>query len=139
MMSPKRIGPRAEHRLREAQRVEDSPSLAAKYPHLESLTAELEYCDHGKITRSSTLKYKVGLEAARSVFRLDCSNCDCVGGDFDLSQEVANAVARRRVIVIGELSCQGWRDKTTIATERCLNVLRYKLSLGFARRSKARN
>ena len=133
-MPPKKIGPRAEHRQREGQRVKDSPTLAAKYPQLKSLTVELAHCDHEEIARYAAIKYRFNLESAKSVFRFECPNYACVGGDFDLSQELANAVAARRALVIGELSCQGWRNHTTIATERCLNILRYKLSLSFARR-----
>src|SRR5437870_2981850 len=137
MMHPKKIGPRAEHRQREGQRVNESPTLAARYPELKSLTAELAYCDHEETHRGTSMKYKFNLEAAKSVFRFECSNCACVGGDFDLSQELAKAVAARRALVLGEVFCQGWRDDSSIATQRCLNILRYKLNLGFARRRTA--
>ena len=134
MMPPKKIHPRAEHRQREGQRVQDSPTLAAKYPQLKSLAAEMAYCDHEKIARFNTIKYQFNLASAKSVVRFECPNSACVGGDFDLSQKLADAVAARRALVIGDVSCQGWRNASTIATERCLNILRYQLSLGFARR-----
>jgi hypothetical protein len=134
MMPPKKIHPRAEHRQREGQRVQDSPTLAVKYPQLKSLTAEMAYCDHEENARYHTIKYRFNLASAKSVVRFECPNSACVGGDFDLSQELADAVAARRTVLTGELSCQGWRNAATIATERCLNILRYQLSLGFAKR-----
>lgn len=134
MMSQKKIHPRAAHRQREGQRVQDSPTLAAKYPPLKSLAAEMAYCDHEKIARFNTIKYRFNLASAKSVIRFECPNFACVGGDYELSQELADAVAERRALVSGELSCQGWRSAATIATERCLNILRYQLSLSFARR-----
>jgi hypothetical protein len=65
------------------------------------------------------------------VFRFDCLNSECIRGDFDLSQELTNAVAARRTTATGEKCCQGWRSKTTIDTVHCHNILRYKLSLGY--------
>ena len=135
MMPPKKIHPRAEHRQREEQRVQLSPTLAAKYPQLKSLAAEMAYCDHEKIARFNTIKYRFNLESAKSVVRFECPNFACVGGDFDLSQELADGVAGRRTVVSGEQSCQGWRNVAAIATERCFNILRYQLNLGFARRT----
>jgi hypothetical protein len=81
--------------------------------------------------RSSEIKYVVNLAHAKSVFRFDCLNGECVGGDFDLSEELANAVRARRPVATGEMCCQGWSSKSTINTVRCHNILRYKLSLGF--------
>lgn len=124
--------PHAEHRLRERQRVNDSRTLAAKHPQLKPLSAELAYRDHEEAARRSSMKYTFNLDAARSVFRFECPNRACVGGDFDLSQDLANAIAARRAMVIGELPCQGWRNSTTIATEHCPSILRYKLRLSFA-------
>jgi hypothetical protein len=135
MMPPKKIHPRAEQRQREGQRVQDSPTLAEKYPQLKSLAAEMAYCDHEKIARFNTIKYRFNLASAKSVVRFECPNFACVGGDFDLSQELAAGIAARRALVTGEQSCLGWRNATTIATERCLNILRYQLHLGFARRT----
>jgi hypothetical protein len=54
-----------------------------------------------------------------------------VGGDFDLSTELANAVAGRNETASGELVCRGWRSKTTIDSLLCHNILRYKLSIGY--------
>ena len=134
MTPPKKIHPRAEHRQREGQRVQNSPTLAVKYPQLKSLAAEMAYCDHEKVARYNTIKYRFNLASAKSVVRFECPNSACVGGDFDLSQEVADGIAARRALVTGEQSCQGWRSAATITTERCLNILRYQLNLGFARR-----
>jgi hypothetical protein len=65
------------------------------------------------------------------VVRFDCSNYECVRGDFDLSEVLAQAVARRRTTVAGEMCCQGWHSKTTIDEVRCHNILRYKLKLAY--------
>jgi hypothetical protein len=65
------------------------------------------------------------------VFRFNCPNTECVRGDFDLTEELADAVKARRTTVTGEMVCQGWRSRTTIDTVHCHNVLRYKLTLTY--------
>jgi len=130
-MLHQKIGARAEYRQQEGQRIKDSVSLSDKFPLLKSLTVDLTYYDPEGVTKSSHIKYVVNLSNAKSVFRFDCLNSECIRGDFDLSQELTNAVAARRTAATGEKCCQGWRSKTTIDTAHCHNILRYKLSLGY--------
>ena len=52
----------------------------------------------------------VNLKHAKSVFRFDCQNKECIRGDFDLSDVLAEAIAAQRTTAIGELRCKGWRN-----------------------------
>lgn len=131
MMRQHRFGARSEHRQREGLRVKESATLANAFGKLKSLTVDLEYCDPNGVSNGNHIKYSVNLANAKSVFRFNCTNSECVGGDFDLSDVLAGAVAARRTTVTGELACRGWRSKTTINTVRCDNILRYKLSLKY--------
>lgn len=124
-------GPRFEYREQEQKRVNDSPTLADKFPQLKSLTVDLGYYGSDGVGRNSQIKFMPNLETARAVFRFDCPNDGCIGGDFDLSKELAEAVAHRRTHATGEISCQGWQSKTTINSVRCHNVLRYTLKLSY--------
>jgi hypothetical protein len=130
-MYQQRLGARAEYRQQEGQRVKDSATLSDTFKKLKSLTVNLEYFDSDSTTKSSQVKYSVNLANAKSVFRFNCPNNECVRGDFDLTNELARAVAARRASVSGEVSCQGWRSRTTIDTVRCRNKLRYKLTLTY--------
>lgn len=131
-MRPPRLTPRAEYRLLQTERVSQSPSLHDKFPHLKSLTLELTHYDADGASRLSQVKYTLNLAHARSLFHVDCSNSECVRGDFDLSDEIANAVAHARAAVTGELRCRGWRNKTTIDRVPCRKMLRYTLTLAYA-------
>jgi len=131
MMSQRKIGPRAEYRQQESQRINDSASLAEKFRELKSLTVDLAHVDSQRHAKIGEMKYTVNLAHAKSLFRIDCPNGECVGGDFDLSAELASAVAARRITAVGEVICQGWRSKTTMEKVRCHNILRYKLSVGY--------
>src|SRR6266496_907874 len=71
------------------------------------------------------------LTNAKSLFRFDCQNDQCVRGDFDLSDELTSAVAGHRTSVTGEMCCQGWLDKNNVGTAHCNNILRYKFSLAY--------
>ncbi|NQU10297.1 hypothetical protein HQ590_05880 [bacterium] len=111
--------------------MKDSPSLADKFQQLKSLSVDLSYYAADKATRASRIKYVPNLANAKSVFRFDCPNTDCVGGDFELTEELAQAVATHRTSASGELRCRGWQNKTTIDVAHCHNILRYTLSLGY--------
>src|SRR5205807_7933889 len=110
----RKMGPRAEHREQENQRINDSASLADKFLELKSLTVELANFNPGGLIRTSEMKYTVNLTHAKSLFRFSCPNDECVGGDFDLSGELANAIASRHVSASGEVMCEGWRSRATI-------------------------
>ena len=131
MMHHQRTGARAVYRQQEGLRIQESVTLADKFQKLKSLTVTLTYFGPGGVSKSSEIKYTVNLSNAKSVFRFNCQNNECIRGDFDLSEELAKAVAARRKLLTGELCCQGWRDKTTIDTLPCNNILRYKLNLAY--------
>jgi hypothetical protein len=126
-----RTGPRFEYREQEAQRVKGSPSLADRFGELRTLTIDLGHYSPDGVARNSQIKFVPNLGNAKSVLRFDCPNQGCIRGDFELTQELATAVAEHRTNATGEISCQGWLSKTTIDTVHCHNILRYTLSLGY--------
>ena len=130
-MRQQKFTPRADYRIQENLRAKESASLAERYSELKSLTVEFAHFNPQGVTRNSQVKYTVNPKHAKSVFRLDCPNHECVRGDFDLSAALAQAIARRETVVAGELCCQGWLSKTTIDRVQCGNILRYKLLLGY--------
>ena len=129
IMPRRKLSARNEFRQRENQRIMESGSLAARFPELKSLSAELSYYTPSGLGRSSQIKYDVNLEHAKAVFRFDCLNNECIGGGFDLSELLAGAVAKRSKNLTGEMRCEGWRDKNSVNTCQCRNLLRYKLRL----------
>jgi hypothetical protein len=126
-----RFGTSAEHRQEQAQRVLDSPSLATKFAGLKSLTVDLIHVHPDTKTQSSPVKYEVNLSGAKSVFRFNCPNQECVRGDFDLTDELAKAITGHRASATGELVCRGWRSKTAIDRVPCGNILRYTFRLKY--------
>ena|SRR2546421_7106219 len=133
MFSPryKKLGPREEYRQQEGQRIKNSISLSEKFQKLKSLMAELEYYDAGSSAKKGEIKYTFNVQTARSVLHFNCPNDECVGGDFDLTEDLAKAVAEHRTTLLGESCCQGWLSKTTIDRIHCHNVLHYKLTLAY--------
>ena len=134
-MRQQRFTPRADYRQQENQRTQASATLSEKFPELKSLTVDFGYLNAERISRNSRIKYTVNPVHAKSVFRLDCPNSECVGGDFDLSEALAKAVAARQATVMGELCCQGWLSKTMIDQTHCHNIIRYTLSLEYGARA----
>ena len=131
MMYRLREGPRFDYREQEGQRVKESPRLSDRFPQLKSLILDLGYFNAAGVSKNSQIKFQPNLENAKSVFRIDCPNAGCIGGDFDLSDELAKAVMEHRTNVSAEMSCQGWQSKTTIDTVHCHNILRYTLKLAY--------
>jgi hypothetical protein len=132
-MHEQKPNPRKEYRQRENQRVADSASLAETFRELKSLTVHLAHLDPRMFSKPSEMKYSVNLANAKALFRFNCPNERCVGGDFDLSAELARAVAARRTTSTGEATCQGWRSNTEIGQVRCHSILRYKLKAEYQR------
>lgn len=132
MITPRKANPRAEYRLRETQRVNSSASLAEKFPKLKSLKVELTYFDPDGLHKTGEVRYKVNVEHAKSVFSFVCQSGECLAGDFDLSDAVTDAVAKRRKAVEGEIRCQGTRLGSKEGKRPCRNLLRYKLTLSYA-------
>src|SRR5262245_54924449 len=131
MMPPRKMTPRAEHRLRETERVNKSISLAEKFPKLKSMTVHLTYFEADGLTKSGELRYKVNVEHARSVFYFACRSGECVGGDFDLSRALTQAVTKRHKVAEGEIPCRGVRTRPKGDKVPCHSLLRYKLTLGY--------
>lgn len=130
-MNNPRTNPRNAHLQRERQRIDASPSIAERFPELKSLQVDLTYFNPAGTSRSSHIKYTVNLTHARSAFHFGCHNHECVGGNFDLSAVLAQAVAARQTITSGEVRCEGWRSRTSIDTVHCHNLLRYTLTLEY--------
>jgi hypothetical protein len=130
-MRPPGIDEHTEHRRRENQRVVDSATLAEKFPKLKALVVDLVYSSADSATRSTQIKYTVNVQSAKSVFRFDCPNRDCVRGDFDLSEELAVAMKARRKIAGGQKCCEGWVNEKGIPAVRCTRMLRYQLTFAY--------
>ena len=112
-------------------RVQQSPTLKEKFPKLKMLSVELSHYDPTGVSRSSQVKQTVNVAFAKSVFRVACHNQECVRGDFDLSEALGAAVAKKKPNITGEMCCKGWRNRSTIDVEPCQNILRYKITLGY--------
>lgn len=123
--------PRAEYRQQQSFRANESPSLSEKFRELKSLTAELTYFNREGIAKNGEIKYTLNPDHARSVVRFECRNDECIGGDFDLSEVLSQAVATHEAASSGEMSCQGWVNETPSERVHCHSRLRYKLTLGY--------
>ena len=123
--------PRQQYRQHELDRVASSASLAESFQHLRSLTVELAHFRPERPRKDSQVRYSVNLEKAKSIFLFSCPNDQCVGGDFDLTIEVARAITTQAQSVDGELTCQGWRNAAMIDKVRCHNVLRDQFTVGY--------
>jgi hypothetical protein len=131
MISPRKRNPRQEYRLKQQIQIEGSPLMTKKYPRLKALKVVLEYFDATGTTKNGQMKCKLNVEHARSALWFACPGAECLGGDFDLSEALAKAVAGRCRVVRGELQCQGTRQRGERGRVPCQTVLRYRLNLNY--------
>ena len=96
-------GPRYVYREQVTQRVLASPCLSEKFPELKALAVDLGHFNPEGLARNSQIKFTPNLDTAKSVFRVDCPNQGCIGGDFDLTKTLAKAVAEHRTSVKAEM------------------------------------
>ena len=115
----RKLGPRAEYRQKQGRRVEASKTLAKTYSKLKALTVSVGYYAPESKVPQRQMTYDVNIGFAKSVFRLACSNMDCVRGDHELTEELSKAIAHRIKKVEGEQCCQGWLSKDTIKKTKC--------------------
>ena len=131
VMRVTRRSEREEYRKKQREHVEGSPSLANRFPRLKKLKVVLEYFDATGTNKQREMKCTLNVEHAKSALVFTCPGGECMGGDFDLSEALAKAVAGRRKTVTGELRCQGQRRRGERERVPCQTLLRYKLSLNY--------
>ncbi|HEY5910673.1 MAG TPA: hypothetical protein VJA21_08730 [Verrucomicrobiae bacterium] len=123
--------PRQEYRLKQREQIEASPLMMKKFPRLKALKVTLEYFDAAGTTKNGEMKCKLNVEHAKAALWFGCPGGECLGGDFDLSESLAKAVAGRRKVAVGELRCQGTRKRGDREQVPCQTLLRYKLNLDY--------
>lgn len=124
--------PRAEHRHRARQRIENSAKLAEKYPHLTSFTASLEFGDAFSNVKRARIKYRANLEHAKSVLVFACPNPECIGGDFDLTGHLSDAIASGLKTVTRQVRCHGRCRTPAKGILPCRSTLHYTLNFEYA-------
>ena len=130
--SIRKLNPRAEYRLRRNERVNNSVTLAEKFPTLKKLAVNLEYFDADGTARIGGMTCKLNVAHAKSILCFNCMHGDCVGGDFDLTKELAQAIPDKEKSVQGEMRCKGIRqNKERKDSTPCRSMLRYKLTLAY--------
>ena len=124
---------RAEHRLAQRQRVEASAPLAEKYPCLKSLKGNLDFIIREGMTKTTEIKYSANPEYAKSVLVFACPVSECVGGDFDLTTKLAQAVTKRQTKLAGQVHCMGSHKRPSGNVAPCQSLLCYTLSLAYSK------
>jgi hypothetical protein len=123
--------PRQEYRLKQRERIEASPLMAKRFPRLKALRVTLGYFDAEGRTKNGEMKCRLNVAHARSALWFACPGVECTGGDFDLSEALAKAVAAGCKVVTGEVRCQGTRKRGDRERVSCQTLLRYKLNLNY--------
>jgi hypothetical protein len=130
-MLPPRRKLRLEYRLRQKEQMDASPFVTEKFPKLKRLNLILQYFDADGITKNADMKCKMNIEHTRSMLVFACPCQECLEGDFDLTEALANAVAKRRKIATGELRCQGTRKRLNLEPGPCHTLLRFEMILDY--------
>jgi hypothetical protein len=117
---------RKDSRRKTFEQVEKSASLAIMYPRLKTLKMGLVYFDS---KMGEAILYRANLEIAKSMLHFNCPSSLCLGGGFDLSNDLRTAVAGLRKSIVGVRHCCGFRDEETGKTVPCKSILHFKMTL----------
>lgn len=128
---PPKLGARTKYLQEECERIKLSASLAEKFPNLKLLKGRLAYFGPMGATPLTEIKCTFNVAHSKSLFRFSCPNHECIGGNFDLSVPLAQAVAKHHRTLRGEVRCRGWQSKATVDQVYCGHILRYELTLGY--------
>jgi hypothetical protein len=131
LLTPRKISPRIEYRLRQRDRIQNSVSIAEKFPRLNAVTLDLIFYGPNGITKCQEMKCKLNLEHSKSMLCYPCPGGECTAGDFDLSEVLAKIVAEERTTAVGEMRCHGERKLPNCDPTPCRALLRYKLTLAY--------
>jgi hypothetical protein len=129
LMPPRKVNPRVAYRLKQRELIEASPLMAKKFPRLKGVRVTLEYFNAAGTVRNGGMKCTLNVAHAKSVLWFACPGAECTGGDFDLSEALAQAVAGRQKSATGQLRCQGTRKRGDSEVVACGTLLHYKLNL----------
>jgi hypothetical protein len=128
----RKLSPRTQYRLLRNEQVNQSATLADTFPTVKALQVNVEFFDSTGTTRTGGMKYKVNLAHGKSHFCFNCVHDNCVGGDYDLTKELANAISGKVKVAEGEMRCAGTRHHRERKEQKpCQGILRYKLTLGY--------
>jgi len=126
-----KLSPRSEYREEQFRRTRLAAKLQEKFASLAALSIKYNYLNPDGSPRHREVKFTVNVERASAVVRVDCLNPDCVGGDFDLSDALAQAVHIRQREVSGELRCEGWQDRFSIDHVLCHQRIAFEIALEY--------
>jgi hypothetical protein len=135
---------RKEARQRAFEQGEKSPSIAVAYPRLKALTVNLVYYSREIVSWGHGVIYRANLETTKPTLHFHCPSSLCSGGGFDLSQDLATAVAGHRKSIVRAVKCLGLCELENGKTTPCQSKLHFKMILtyktrpGATRRSTAR-
>ncbi len=106
-----------------------SPTLGEQYPNVKSISLSVTYLDpdDGK-TIKETRNWNLD---SKAYFVIDCPYRECVGGGFDISKLVVDAINQGEAESTGELTCQGWQDKERVNKHSCLLKGKFKISIQY--------
>lgn len=127
------IGRRRDHLAREQLRNERSAreqaagKLASRAPDLDSLSLDLDESRADGSLGDTHYVRRIVVEHAPALFHVPCSYPPCLGGGYELTQEILNAVAARKPRFEGTLRCSG-----RCGAVECGRVLRYVATATYA-------
>ena len=115
---------------------QSAKTVAGLFPGIEELTVEMRFSDPDRKLTPSPHR-RIFVPGMQAFFDFQCPLKDCVGGGFDMSQAVPEALSRKKSrATAGKLSCQGKRKRAAAGESRCLLELDYHVST-FEKRAAA--
>ena len=120
MRNPKKRSEASLLATERRQREDEAPRLRDEVWHLDELSIEISEFRFGGTLLAARYTRRIVIDHAPALFEIPCSEDRCIGGGFDLTHDVMQALRSRSARFEGEDVCGG-----QVGSGPCGRVLRY--------------
>lgn len=111
--------------------LENSETIADLLPGIRHLAVNLTIVSPDREIEPSLNNRSFGPQS-RAFFQFRCKNVTCVGGGFDLQDDILAAAADGRNELSGRRVCQGWRSSELVGQQKCYFELNFKAHISYS-------
>ncbi len=111
--------------------LEAAETIAGVLPGVRHLAINLTIAGPDREIEPSLNNRSFGPQS-RAFFNFRCKNVECVGGGFDLQDDILAAAEEGRNELTGRRVCHGWRSADLVGQQKCYFELNFKAHLSYS-------
>ncbi|NNF15713.1 MAG: hypothetical protein HKN70_03145 [Gammaproteobacteria bacterium] len=117
-------GPAINHQLH------STPRLKETYPQIRGIAVNLMISPPDHETEPTLNGRSFGPDSL-AFFEFRCKNVECKEGGFDISEPIAEAIAKGEQTITGRRVCNGWHGQQRVTELRCRYELNFRINFQY--------